>query len=62
LAVQHPSVYGVAAVLIALLIGLGIDSLAALLRRKLRRLTVRGEGWPATEEASKQKGKGAGVH
>lgn len=62
LAREHASAYGVLAVLIAVVVGFGIDFLAAFLRRKLR-------GAPATtveprvsEEEPKGVGKGVDKH
>lgn len=55
---EHASAYGVAAVLIAVLIGFGMDFLVAGLRRKLRRAPAGGAGQRAPEEEP----KGAGRH
>jgi uncharacterized protein (TIGR02186 family) len=58
LAAEHASLYGVIAVLVAVLIGFGIDFLAAGLRRRLRRGPPPGA---VPEDQSKRAGKAVGT-
>jgi uncharacterized protein (TIGR02186 family) len=61
LATEHDSLYGIIAVLVAVIVGFGIDFLAAGLRRKLRRSPPDG-GHAADQAEPKKVGKGVGIH
>ncbi|MGA2324968.1 MAG: TIGR02186 family protein [Bryobacteraceae bacterium] len=60
LAREHDSAYGVVAVLVAVLVGFGIDFLAAGLRRKLRGASAAASERRAPEEEPERLGKGMG--
>jgi uncharacterized protein (TIGR02186 family) len=62
LATQHASLYGMLAVLIAVVAGFGIDFLAAGLRKKVRVHPVPPAEPPSPEKASERAGKGAARH